>query len=136
MTQVKEITAQLVSLRIVSKADDYADLSDLDQFENSTDKEERKYYKQDQKRKAAYGDTWYMLGIYAEATIKTSSGMTHKVRSGGLWGIESDSDASYFREVAREEVAQLTDELAALHIDASQLAELESAAIEEMTTRF
>jgi hypothetical protein len=30
-----------------------------------------------------------------------------EVRSGGLWGIESDSDQSYFAEIEKEELSSL-----------------------------
>jgi len=50
-----------------------------------------------------------MLGIMAEAEI-SSEGVIQQIRSGGLWGIESDSGGSYFLEVAEEQY----DELAAI----------------------
>ena len=36
------------------------------------------------------------------------------ISSGGLWGVESDSDKAYFAEVAGEELAELKSQLQAL----------------------
>jgi hypothetical protein len=52
---------------------------------------------QDYERMEAYNDGgWNMMGIRAQAEIHTSSNGTdcliNRVSSGGLWGIESDSD--------------------------------------------
>jgi len=70
---------------------------------------------QDFERMEAYnrGD-WYIMGIIAKATIKTVSGLLQTIRSSGLWGVESDSDKSYLREVACEELAGLANELESL----------------------
>ena len=68
---------------------------------------------QDYARMEAYNHQgWCMMGVSAQAIVETSDdGKTwtrQLVKSGGLWGIESDSDASYFREVAEEQLATLT----------------------------
>lgn len=57
---------------------------------------------------------WSFIGIIAKAHITTSNGTTQVIRSGGLWGIESDSGAEYLQEVANEELASLRLELEAL----------------------
>jgi len=36
------------------------------------------------------------------------------VSSGGLWGIESDSDASYLKEIEAEELSELRKQLYAM----------------------
>jgi len=46
------------------------------------------------------------LGITAEAEIVVN-GVCQTITSGGLWGIESDSDHQYLCEVEQEEVDQL-----------------------------
>jgi hypothetical protein len=53
---------------------------------------------------------WYFMGIIAKAKIITESGTVQTVRSGGLWGIESDS-GDYIKEVEEEELASLRIEL-------------------------
>lgn len=84
-------------------------------YEGCTEEEIRKYCRQDFDRMESLnaGD-WYYIGIRAEAIIETGSGITQRVSSGGLWGIESDSDKSYFEEVQNEELAALKAELVAL----------------------
>jgi hypothetical protein len=46
------------------------------------------------------------IGIQAEAEI-VIDGVCQTITSGGLWGVESDSDRSYLSEVEQEEVEQL-----------------------------
>lgn len=64
---------------------------------------------QDYNRCEAYnrGD-WWMLGIYAIAEVIVG-GTIQRLRSGGLWGIESDSDQAYLDEVGHEQLAELAD---------------------------
>ena len=58
---------------------------------HTADCEVRRYRTADLRRLLDYGNGWIMLGIVVEAR-------RHGVRLGSvsLWGIESDSDASYF----------------------------------------
>lgn len=74
--------------------------------------------KQDYERMEAYSNgQWNMVGIIAKAEIRNPESMvTQVIRSGGLWGIESDSDASYLEEVGNEQLAELRAELTALGI--------------------
>lgn len=101
---VESITAKTIP-------DDDPDLSYLTQFEHSTDPEEQKYYIEDKKRLADYGNNWYMVGVQAEARILVPSGMggyiTQKIQSGGLWGIESDSGAEYIKGIRQEQIDEL-----------------------------
>ena len=67
-------------------------------------------------RAIGYGDQWYMVGILAEAEVLVPHGppghsIIQTLRSGGLWGIETDSESSYFVEVAKEELAALVEVL-------------------------
>jgi glyoxylase-like metal-dependent hydrolase (beta-lactamase superfamily II) len=66
---------------------------------------------QDRERLETYGHTWHCIGIRAVAEVVSSTGTIHKLSSGGLWGIESDSGADYLEEVAKEELSALADEL-------------------------
>jgi hypothetical protein len=55
---------------------------------------------------------WFSFGVSAVAEVQlTPGGVIQKIRSGGLWGIESDSDKSYFAEVESEQLAELRGEL-------------------------
>jgi hypothetical protein len=97
------------------------------------------YADQDYERMKAYnrGD-WYMLGVWAEVEIsipyygrkltrferlrrKDNRPITHwrmeTVRSGGLWGIESDSDDDYIDEVYADETHDLIYVLESMGIE-------------------
>jgi hypothetical protein len=67
----------------------------------------------------------YCLGIRAEAFIQTSGNgqiwLCNTVSSSGLWGIESDSEKSYFEEIANEEIAELKNLLIALGFSADEI---------------
>ena len=73
------------------------------------------YVEQNYQRCEAYnrGD-WHMIGIIAKAEIVTLGDICQTIRSGGLWGVESDSGQAYLDEVAQEELAQLRAELGSL----------------------
>jgi hypothetical protein len=53
------------------------------------------------------------IGIGAEAEVVVE-GVCQTIHSGGLWGIESDSDESYLREIEQEQLGELRDQLYAL----------------------
>ena len=77
----------------------------------------KKYLLEDYKRAEAFNrGEWEYVGVRAVAYISTAKlpngpWKRHKIASAGLWGIESFSDASYFGEIAGEELSNLTDEL-------------------------
>jgi len=76
---------------------------------------------EDYKRMKAYErDEWHMVGVFAKATIEvhTKDGdILQTITSGGLWGIESDSDPDYIeQEVGYEEYCKLIRILDALGI--------------------
>ena len=88
-----------------------------DNYKGSPAKEMEEYCEQDYKRAEAYnrGD-WYMVGIWAEAHIliqvgKENHATCERIRSGGLWGIESDSDEcgckGYHEQIAEEQQVKL-----------------------------
>jgi hypothetical protein len=53
-----------------------------------------------------HNEDFGFLGIRAEAEI-VAHGVCQTIASGGLWGIESDSDRSYLCEIEQEEVDHL-----------------------------
>lgn len=79
------------------------------------------YGMQDYKRmeRLNSGD-WYFIGIIAKAVIVTTNGTMQTIRSGGLWGIESDS-GSYINEIAKEQLDDLRNELTALGFGKRQI---------------
>jgi hypothetical protein len=71
---------------------------------------------QDYSRMTSLDDgQWHYIGIQAVAHISTPDGFGYTeqvVRSGGLWGIESDSDKEYIAEIEQEQLAELRGILA------------------------
>jgi len=62
----------------------------------------RKWAENDHRRLAAYGETWHMIGIFAEAAIQTSEDgkiwLCNAIRSSGIWNVEADSNEEYLRQ--------------------------------------
>jgi hypothetical protein len=81
------------------------------------------YARADFERMERYNnDGWGMVGVYAQANI-TVAGIIQTVQSGGLWGIESDSDESYFTEIGKEELSQLVTVLEELGFERTAIDE-------------
>lgn len=71
-----------------------------------------KYTEQDYARMEAYNNgQWWYIGVEAWAEVQLGSEVCQHVRSGGVWGIESDSDAAYITECQDNQLAQLRTEL-------------------------
>ncbi len=83
----------------------------------------RKYIRQDYDRMESLnrGD-FSFIGIRAEADVQMPSGIVQRITSGGLWGIESDSEEGYLETVQTEELAELKKELFALEISRRAIA--------------
>ena len=80
-----------------------------------TPEEVRKYTRQDYERMESLNSgQWCYIGIRAEAEIIGWHGTVQRITSGGLWGIESNSDREYLKETEQEELANLKTELLAL----------------------
>ena len=72
--------------------------------------------KQDWQRMEGYNSgQWSMIGVVAKAEIVSPNGIIQTIRSGGLWGVESDSGADNLLEIAKEQLAELKAELLALN---------------------
>jgi len=83
----------------------------------------KKWMDSDKERLESYGNSWEMMGIIAEAEIyiphkgyQPPSWQIQKITSGGLWGIETDSDKSYIKSVEEGQIDELKDNLKALGI--------------------
>ncbi len=126
-------TKQIISITVETLPDDDADLSYLGKYSNQWEEGaiERKdrtgatyrYFipamsgaetgnpespQQDFERMEAYNrNYWGLVGIQAKASI-VINGVCQRIGSGGLWGIESDSGQDYLKEVAREQLDELT----------------------------
>lgn len=74
-----------------------------------------KYAKQDAKRmRKLLNGHWCYVGIWAEAEIVVNS-VIQKIRSGGIWGIESDCK-EYIEEIKEEELGALKNILVSIGI--------------------
>ncbi len=72
----------------------------------------KKYTEQDYNRMEDYNrGGWCMEGVCAVAKVQLGSTLIQKLESGGLWGIESDSDRSFFQEMEEEQLDELRAEL-------------------------
>jgi vacuolar-type H+-ATPase subunit E/Vma4 len=93
-------------------------------YKGLPEEEIRKYCRQDFDRAESLNNgDWSYIGIRAEARVivnekvigpVASHGIAQTITSGGLWGVESDSDASHLAEIQRDELANLKAELIAL----------------------
>ena len=76
---------------------------------SNSDAENKKYAEQDYKRIVSLdSQAWYFMGIVAEATVYIA-GVRQTLQSGGLWGIESDSEESYLKDIEIEQLSELRD---------------------------
>lgn len=82
-------------------------------------------------------EEFYFIGIRVTTEILTSldSGknwLIDHITSGGLWGIESNSDDSYKKEVALEEMAELRTTLAGMGFSETEIKKsFDSAVVKE-----
>lgn len=110
------------SVRFLWQYDEHGDPSYL--LDSEPDYE---YLAQDKARLDAFHTgEWHMEGCQAVAVVSypidsRGNRRLQEFCSGGLYGIESDSDAAYRREVERDELADLAAHLAAFGIDTTNL---------------
>lgn len=80
------------------------------------------YARQDwQRMEALARDDWYFVGIIAKAVITSFHGIEQTIRSGGVWGVESDCGQNNMQELADNELASLREELLALGFKKRQI---------------
>lgn len=75
---------------------------------------------------------WNFVGITARAQVILSGSLIQNIRSGGLWGIESDSDEEHFEEVRQGQLAELGRELEAVGFDKSAIQKAMNQAPKEL----
>lgn len=77
-----------------------------------------KYRTEDYQRYEAFNDgEWHCVGVIAKAEIRNpDTHVTQTVRSGGLWGVESDAGDYIKDEVGPEQLRELRTELMAMGI--------------------
>lgn len=86
----------------------------IENYEGESDEDMRKYCRQDYERMSAYNrNEWGYVGVKASAEVQLGGSLVQTIRSGGLWGIESDS-GEYFAEVEGEQLDELKAQLHAI----------------------
>ena len=82
----------------------------------------KRYTEQDYERMESYNrGSWHMIGIWADAQVALTGNVVQTIRSGGLWGIESDSYNGYLVDVEKEQLDELAKELTALGFTKRQI---------------
>jgi hypothetical protein len=86
----------------------------VETYKGESPEDIRKYVTRDYERmeRLQRGD-WGYIGVRADAEIVVD-GVAQEITSGGLWGIESDSDGAYLAEIDGEQLSELRDQLRAL----------------------
>jgi hypothetical protein len=80
-------------------------------WEGESDAKKREYALHDWKRMEDLSKgEWCFVGVIAKAIVTSIPGTMQTLRSGGLWGIESDS-GKYLDEVRTEQLQELRAEL-------------------------
>ena len=116
-----------------SSIDEYGKIHSCRYTQEELDKHPRRtrrYIKEDMKRLNSYGEDWYMIGIVAEAQISyplnnNGDRRLEWLSSGGIWGVESDSDESYLKEMEEEQLSELKEHLETFGINTSNWNEIE-----------
>ena len=80
------------------------------------------YARRDKKRLEDYRrGVWDMIGIKAVATIhipiEDNSSKIQTIDSGGLWGVESDSEDVYIKEIEKEQIGEIKKYLRVLCVE-------------------
>ena len=92
-------------------------------YDNNTEQVE-KWIEEDHERLQNYAITWFSIGIIVEAQVSYPIDNNGNRRlewfsSGGLWGIESDSEESYLKSIEEEETENLKEHLKQFNVDVS-----------------
>ena len=124
----------LDAVRVRWEVDESPDLSFLDmsaadyEAQGIESEAAAAYVKQDRERRSDCGGSWWMTGCTAEAEVsyplqRWAQWTTKNDRrlewfsSGGVWGIESDSDPGYKLEVEAQELNDLRSHLSEFGVD-------------------
>lgn len=102
---------RILSVTIKRIIDSSPDTSYLGEYSNTQDYE---------RMESLNAGNWCYIGIRAEAKVsvyhpqEVRGTAIQTITSGGLWGIESDSEEPYLESVEKEELADLRAQLKAL----------------------
>ena len=103
---------------------------------NPTNATNKKEANQDFDRIMSYENgNWCMVSIIAEAEIHIQHNgysRIHHITSAGLYGIESDSDNSYFIDIAKQELADLKENLITFNVNLKNFKQLSEEALNNL----
>lgn len=90
----------------------------------------RQQRQQDFERMESYElQDWYVMGIVAKCEVKYSIGngsyRLEHFTSGGLWGIESDSEQKYIDDIEHEQLQDLKEHLQTFNINVKNFDKIE-----------
>ena len=149
------MTVRIDNIEVLRMTDEYPDLSSLEteqgdkgniisscrytqeEYSNNP-KEVQEYIDQDNLRLNSYGTHWHMIGIQVKAEVsysinpKTNDRRIEWFTSGGLWGIESDSDESYLKDIQVAQIDDLRSHLKQFNVDLSNFDKLVEQAMENI----
>jgi len=116
---MKAVVDKIEIERPTDPAADLSALEDPDRYLGEAENDVLNYRAQDRDRIDAYNrGEWYFVGVVAKATVRlyfdSHPDGTYQIvelPSAGIWGVESDSDPSYFAELESDERAALADSL-------------------------
>ncbi len=118
-------TLEILSVNVCREYDHDADTSYLDP-QGDPELDAWNEIRREQLDRGAFS----YIGIYATAEVMVCPGLgqmgrheVQDIRSGGLWGIEDDSNPAYLMDVAQEELDDLREQLEALGIPAEEVTE-------------
>jgi len=97
---------QSIHVRVMPDEDPDTSYLDQDEFED--------------RREAYQRGEFSFVGVRAEAQV-VIEGIVQTLTSGGMWGIESDSDEAYIEDVALEEYDNLRDILKAVGVSTAEV---------------
>jgi len=104
----KRSAPEVQSIHVRVMGDEDPDTSFLDQDEFAD------------RREAYQRGEFSFVGVRAEAQV-VIEGIVQTLTSGGMWGIESDSDEAYIKDVALEEYDNLRDILKAVGVSTAEV---------------
>lgn len=97
-------------IHVYTEIDEDPAISYLQQdYKEESPEDRRKYLAQDKARLDAYykGD-WHYVGVCCDISIKTETNWAIPTVIGrsSVWGVESDSGEDYFKELAKDQIAE------------------------------
>lgn len=103
--------------KVLDQDPDLSWLTDESRYADCLPEEIADYRKQDEERLSEYNrGNWYMVGVVCEVSIKTKTNwaVDPVIARSSVWGVESDSDESYFLTLAEGQIEEAKHDCANL----------------------